>query len=222
MQQEGTYNCGTWRNWHFELRFTHRLLQISLHPLHNSLKSVLGQAKYIQNQGDLLAEQCWNCKPVSGMCPTIGVYGQACRDIALRPRKTILGSLSQQERPFSFDGQNKNHTFNQPSEALRLKIWLTNYSSPGALAQILKARIVRFFHSWISSPGVVSAWLALDHSPSETCIHTHQHSAKSHQVFPHGSTSWNGRFNATHSEPSQLTSQIKQQLGPPNQTSFQA
>lgn len=58
--------------------------------------------------------------------------------------------------------------------------------------------------------------------PSEPCTHTQQHSARSHQAFPHGSTSCNGGFATAHSQPSQLSRQIKQTARTPNQTSFHA
>lgn len=71
-----------------------------------------------------------------------------------------------------------------------------------------------FAHSWILSLGVLSAWLPLDHSPSEPNMYTQQHSVRSHRAFPHGSTSCNGGFATAHSQPSQLSRQIKQRPGP--------
>lgn len=50
--------------------------------------------------------------------------------------------------------------------------------------------------------------------PSEPRTHTQQHLARSHQAFPHGSTSCNGGFATAHSQPSQLSRQIKQRPGP--------
>lgn len=79
-----------------------------------------------------------------------------------------------------------------------VKIWLTNYSHywlrPGL-----------FPLSWLSL-GAVSGWLPSDHSPTEP--HTVAFN-KIHQAFPHGSTSCNGGFAMAHSQPSQLSPQIK-------------
>lgn len=129
--------------------------------------------------------------------------------------QTLGTNRTQQEWPSSFDGQKRNHTFNQPSEAWRLKIWLTNYSSPWAWAKNLKAQIVPLLSLMDLVTGGTFCLIAPRPLPlSKSCAHTEWHWARSHQPFPHGSTSCNGGFFTAHSQPSQLSRQIKQRPGP--------
>lgn len=116
--------------------------------------------------------------------------------LALMGRKEITPSISHQ-RPWGWRSD-----------------WpITPHHEPGQ--RTFRPRLFSFSRSWISSPGALSAWLPLDHSPLWALhAHTQQHSARSHQAFPHRSTSCNGGFSTAHSQPSQLSRQIKQRPGP--------
>lgn len=94
------------------------------------------------NFSSTFATLCWNTKAPHDTGFAVGVHCSPLQLYSLKTLGTIFSGPSQQEWPSIFDGQKRNHTFNQPSGTSSLRIWLTNYSSPWDQPRNLKAEIV--------------------------------------------------------------------------------